>query len=375
MNTERNSKLLTTRIVLNVLFWVFAFLFDIAALSTEYNARPALSDDGKKVIFTNANDLFFSLPPTYYLISLSTLVLLAVVVYTNNLLLVPRLLKPKRYAAYIVSALLLVVGMSFAATGFYNAIQYFLPGLPVYDLVFSASFMAREPNIPLQFALHYGQMTIAFTVLWHLYDYVAQRKRLDQAEKNQLQTELNFLKAQINPHFLFNNLNSLYALAIKKSDQTPDAILQLSSLLRYVLYDSNTPQVSFEKEKEIIDAYVQLERLRLADDKDLHLMIGADDNYSIPPLLWLPVLENMFKYGVHALHGDHYGQFIFNISNGWLHLHSRNRFDPQQEKNGAGGIGFRNLQKRLELLYEGKHSFVRGVEGNHYIVDISIDLS
>jgi LytS/YehU family sensor histidine kinase len=218
-------------------------------------------------------------------------------------------------------------------------------------------------------------MTIAFTVVWHLYDYVAQRKKLDQAEQKQMQTELSFLKAQINPHFLFNNLNNLYALAIKKSEKTPDAILQLSSLLRYLLYDSNTPQVSFEKEKEIIAAYIELERLRLADDSGLHLIINADRDYSIPPLLWLPVLENMFKYGVHALHGGHYGQFIFNIKDGSLRLYSRNRFDPQQDKSGASGIGFRNLQKRLELLYEGRHSFVRGVEDDHYIVDISIELS
>lgn len=373
MNTKRISDLSTLRVTLNILFWVLLYVVDIFMLSSEYNAHPALSDADRSITFSN--DLFRSLPTAYYLIPLCAMGVLALVLYTNNLLLVPRLLKRRKYLAYVASAALLVGGMSFVATGFYNTLQHIFPGVQVYDIVFSKQFMARKPNIPLQLALHYGQMLIAFTILWHLYDYATQRKKLAEAEQKQAQTELNFLKNQINPHFLFNNLNNLYALAIKKSDNTPAAILQLSALLRYLLYDSNTPSVSFEKEKEIIAAYTELERLRLADNSNLRLSINADSNYSIPPLLWLPVLENMFKHGVHTVHGGGYGEFVFNISNNSLQLYSRNRIDPNHEHKDAGGIGFHNLEKRLQLLYEGKHKFERRIENDHYIVDLSIDLA
>lgn len=375
MNTKRISSLTTIRIILNILFWVISFVLDIATLSTEYHNVSGPVAGGRHMTLGGDFDPFFSLPAPYYLISLSSLLLLATTMYTNNLLLIPRLLKRKKYLAYAGVAILLLVTASFVSAGWIKALQYLLPELPVKDIFFGKLPAKANPDLFTQFFLHYSQMLVVFTVLWHLYDYAAQRKKLAEAEQKQAQTELNFLKNQINPHFLFNNLNNLYALAIKKSDNTPAAILQLSALLRYLLYDSNTPQVSFEKEKEIIAAYTELERLRLSDNSNLRLSINADNNYSIPPLLWLPVLENMFKHGVHTMHGGGYGEFIFNISNNWLQLYSRNRIDPNYEHKDAGGIGFHNLEKRLQLLYEGKHRFERRVENDHYIVDLSIDLA
>ena len=209
-----------------------------------------------------------------------------------------------------------------------------------------------------------------------MHDHARQRQAALLAQQRQLQTELDFLKAQINPHFLFNTLNNLYALALKKSAQSPDAILKLSAILRYLLYDSNTSTVSFDKEKEIMEAYIDIELLRLDSSELVAISIEADQPYQIPPLLWLPILENVFKHGTRTMAEGNAVSFRFEILQNTLTIYAQNKeklvsnVQPEQ-----GGIGLSNLGKRLELLYPGKHTLAISRENNDYISQLTIALA
>jgi LytS/YehU family sensor histidine kinase len=219
---------------------------------------------------------------------------------------------------------------------------------------------------------------------WFMNTYVRHEKKVEQAQKKQVESELNFLKSQINPHFLFNNLNNLYALSIKNSDKTSDAILQISSLLRYMLYEANVQYTPFYKEKEVIEAYINLELLRFSEVKDFSFNIHADKAYNIPPLLWLPVLENVFKHGTRIIADEYYVKYDFIIENNKIKIYSKNYYKSNNlnhdtpalnDHKQSGGIGFTNLRKRLELLYPKKHSIRTTQDDQFYIVDILINLA
>jgi LytS/YehU family sensor histidine kinase len=217
-----------------------------------------------------------------------------------------------------------------------------------------------------------------FTMAWYMNDYSKQEKLVEETRKKQIETELSFLKSQINPHFLFNTLNNLYSLALKKSDTAPEAILKLSVILRYLLYDSNTEEVSFDKEKEIMQAYIDLELLRLADNDQLHFSISADNSCKVPPLLWLPVLENVFKHGTRFISTECFVDYRFMIQNNMLTIYAKNRYKnaaPSVESDKVGGIGLSNLRKRLNILYPQKHKINIMQDEDYYVTEVQVALT
>jgi len=259
---------------------------------------------------------------------------------------------------------------------------HYYPLINNYDIV----FLSIPVDTELTFAsiiessagyfIVYGLWLFVSTLTWYMHDYWRQQELIKDTLQKQLETELSFLKNQINPHFLFNTLNNLYALALQKSDDAPGAILKLSSILRYILYESDTPTMSFEKEKEIMQAYIELELLRLSDKEGLRFDIMTDKSYELPPLLWLPVLENVFKHGTRTISEKTPVEFHFEIRNNRLSVYSRNDVKMLVGSNEQrGGVGLNNLKKRLELLYPEKHSFETRSENNFYITQIQIDLS
>ena len=205
-------------------------------------------------------------------------------------------------------------------------------------------------------------------------DYSRQQKVLEAAQRKQVETELHFLKSQVNPHFLFNTLNNLYGLSLKKADTTPDAILRLSSILRYMLYESDAERVSFEKEKEIMQAYINLELLRLPANDDFRFVIESDREYMVPPLLWLPVLENVFKHATRVITDKYFIAYSATIKDGVLTIHTRNNYKPNGNSATEGGIGLSNLRKRLELLYPARHSIAAMPDGDAFVVELKVNL-
>jgi two-component system LytT family sensor kinase len=171
-------------------------------------------------------------------------------------------------------------------------------------------------------------------------------------ENAQLKSELAFLRSQLNPHFLFNTLNALYALAIRKAPETSDGIMQLSQLMRYILYETNDGRVKLTREVEMIENLLELQLLRLPLGFPLRFEVnGQFDQVMIEPLLLVPVIENMFK------HGTGFISIILTVGITNLTLSTENGVAPEVI-GPKGGIGLENLRKQLSYLYPGRHEFI-----------------
>ena len=199
-------------------------------------------------------------------------------------------------------------------------------------------------------------------------------------EKEKMEAELNFLKAQIHPHFLFNTLNNLYALTLKKSDKAGEVVLKLSHLLNYLLYEGNKQQVALEKELEVIRTYVALEKIRYGDRLDISYIIkGSAAAKEVAPMLLLPFVENSFKHGASQQLEQVWVQIEVLIQEDTLNLKVMNSKPevPTTRETAAipKGIGLRNVQRRLSLLYGDGYTLDIQDREAHFQVDMCIPLS
>jgi two-component system, LytTR family, sensor kinase len=213
-------------------------------------------------------------------------------------------------------------------------------------------------------------ISLRFAQKWQLDEksrYVLQKEKTD--------AELQFLKQQINPHFIFNSLNSIYSLANKKSDLTSDAILKLSSILRYILYHSQKNLISLKEELNTIEDYIELQRLRITNKVSLNYNLsGLPEPYLIEPLLLMPLFENAFKYGVDSINESFINMDIL-ISDDKLTLQINNKIVPQNDKiEEESGIGLNNIIRRLEILYPDRHHLVVKESGSVFKVKLELNL-
>lgn len=294
------------------------------------------------------------------------IVLLIGIAYLNNHYFLPRYLLRGQYLRYFSWILLSVLG--------YMLVQC------AYDYWLYGFIVGPTRNNDWVGILWYN----FFSTLWYLglmvalklsIDWYEQQRQLQKIAVEKLQAEVNFLRAQVNPHFLFNILNNLYALTLKKSDLAPDMVLKLSEMMEYMLYDSDEARVPLEKEIGYLQNYIEFERLRCGDHSDIVLEIkGQPNRHEIAPLLLLPLVENAFKHGV-SKQSDH----------PWLH--STLQLEPEGvemtvENNkpltlpatGKGGVGLTNLRKRLELLYPGLHRLSIEEQPTRFRVTLQISL-
>lgn len=201
--------------------------------------------------------------------------------------------------------------------------------------------------------------------------------RLRETEQEKLQTELSYLKAQINPHFLFNTLNSIYSLAIEQSVHTPDAIIELSAFLRYITEETHEEQVSLTKELAYIGHYIALQKLRLADTVQLsYTTTGQTHGKTIAPLILISFIENAFKYGVNPQE-DSVITINITVVESEIHCHVFNRkvnLAPNFQTAGSG-IGLANTTARLKLLYPDRHRLVISDRADDFTVDLFLTLS
>lgn len=199
-------------------------------------------------------------------------------------------------------------------------------------------------------------------------------KNLQLAKEN-VQLELNFLKSQVNPHFLFNTLNNLYGLIIhQRHDKSAEIVARLSDFMRYTLYDSAEALVSLEKEVNLINNYIELEQLRLNYTKVVFNVMLDRKDYYLPPLLFMPIVENAFKYTVDKKTGSIIYMDL-KVDQGLLYFKIQNSFEPLNSKNEIGGLGLVNLQKRLSLLFPNKNTCQNNVEGFNYIAQLTLNLT
>ena len=186
--------------------------------------------------------------------------------------------------------------------------------------------------------------------------------------------ELALLRSQINPHFLFNTLNNIYSLVYKKSDDAPEAVMKMSSIMRYMLYDATTDNVLLEKEIEYLKSFIELEKLRIRHKDFVEINISGNvEGRTIAPMLLIPFVENAFKHGSRnvtqpgiRINLELSGQQIqFNVSN-FI------RKNPAATKDQVGGVGLNNIRRRLNLLYPGKHRLEIRTVNEMYIVQLTL---
>lgn len=281
-------------------------------------------------------------------------------VYMNLAVLIPKFLQKGKYISYMLLAIILVN----ASYGLHElTFEFLLPLLPTeYYMV---SFTDYEVLITI-FLIY-----LVFTTLLKLSKswYTLQR-----VEKEKLSIELNSLKAQVNPHFLFNSLNSIYSLALSKSDQTAETVLELSNLLRYMLYEVGEDKVELSKEIEMLENYIELQKLRSDQSTKISFnVVGDPSQHKIAPLLFFPLVENSFKHGVKGVSDFAYVDISLNVENGIAFAIKNNKGKVDDMEGGKyGGIGLENVKRRLALIYEGKHQFLVNETEEDFEVKLTI---
>jgi two-component system, LytTR family, sensor histidine kinase AlgZ len=215
----------------------------------------------------------------------------------------------------------------------------------------------------------YGSLIVLFKY------WVKKQRQLLLAEKEKATAELQLLKAQIHPHFLFNTLNNIYSFSMKASPKTTEMIARLSSLLSYVLYDCKNNEVLLTKEIEVMKNYIDLEKERYGNRLDISTNIEGDiEGKFIAPLLLLPFIENAFKHGTSEQLEKPWLSIDLSVKDSLLRfkiVNSKNEFSEAKEK----GIGIENVQKRLSYLYEGQYNLKLSDEGNFFVVSLTMELS
>lgn len=275
---------------------------------------------------------------------------LALVIYFANMVLVPKLLYTKKYGWFALAFVCTILISSTIKMWVMSFVQQ------NYELIGLSNLKEKVyNNFVTQFFL-----VLASIGLKSVFDYLQLQKQLVVVAKEKAEAELNFLKSQINPHFLFNSLNSVYFLIDKNNEPARAALHKFSDMLRYQLYECNGQKIPVEKEISYLKDYVDLQCLRINKDCDVQFNCENDvNNFSIEPLLLIPFVENSFKYVSHYSNGKK-NEVQVNISRNdtALNFSVRNTTDDKQRlaEQKSGGIGLANVRKRLELLYPGKHN-------------------
>ena len=306
-----------------------------------------------------------------YLRSLTMIISFMAVFYANYRFLIHRFLFPRKRTYFLIANMLLILGVMLV-------VHVIMSSLPPPPHLIEKAKMAKDA-----FAFYFFQsllyalvaalsVAIKMTDGWYKSD--ALRRELEQTRT---EMEIQNLKNQLNPHFLFNTLNNIYSLIAINQEQAQHTIHELSKLLRYVLYESSKDSVPLEKDIDFVRNYIELMRIRLSKEvkMDMHIAISSPQQ-PIAPLLFISLIENAFKHGVsngrdsfiHINIVEEKGNLLCNITN--------SNYPKATDKDKSGsGIGIVNLKKRLELLYPHSHILNYGIDGDHFYVSLAINLN
>lgn len=337
-------------VLLHACAWILLF-------SLPYLLRPTFNaDQPKHPEPENATASFI-------VARLSDLVLISFF-YLNAFLLIPRLLYKKRIYFYLPALL-----VCFFA---YSGITWFMTSKFVYT--------------DISFTFHKHIFFCTFVFLFILACSIAYRTIRDkiisdnlsnERETQNLKTELSLLRLQVSPHFMFNVLNNMVALARKQSDLLEPSLIKLSSLMRYMLYETGEEKVSLQRETEYLQSYIDLQRQRFGNKVAVNISLPAPDKeYEIEPMLLIPFVENAFKHGTGMI-TDARIDISLETNNGKLIFNVVNKYNPVSDeiKDKASGIGLANVKRRLELLYHNKHRLSINKNEDTFAVSLQIQLN
>lgn len=232
---------------------------------------------------------------------------------------------------------------------------------------------STEEEIQSQMAFSVGSVFF-FAIARHVYMYVKLKQATQQLLIEKKVAELNYLKSQTNPHFLFNTLNNIYSLSRDKSDLAPESILQLSKILRFMLYETGGEYIAIEQEVKIINDYIALEKLRYDESLRINFNYDIEDmKQAIPPLLLMPLVENAFKHGVSETRSIPFVDIHLSVNNRELTFIVKNSTDDWPEgRNVKENIGLSNLRRQLELLYK---NYDLGVQQNGTVFNATLKIN
>ena len=296
------------------------------------------------------------------------LIFTMLIAYLNYFYTWPRFLNSKNLWRYIAEfsipfALLITARVHlqrYLIDGYTHQVEHF----------YSSFFIVQITAVTLFIVLFVGMLR--FAVDW--FEFEARKK---EVENERLIAELNFLKAQINPHFLFNTLNNLYYLAYTKSENTTEVIAKLSQMMRYMIYDSNHPRVLLSKEIEYMQNYISLERLRLNNQIPINFKIeGNTENVWIAPLIFITFLENAFKHGVNNNNSKAWVNISIKLQgNECIYIVENSKIPGIPNNSEKSGIGLQNVKRRLELSYPNQYEIKINDNPNVYFVQLDLTLS
>jgi hypothetical protein len=305
---------------------------------------------------------------TFFIVNLGILIAFY---YLNTYFFIPKLLDTKKFLAYTLLILGLLVFYGFFPRvyhGLFGSLQPQLaqPGRP-----------PRPRNYPLVNSYNIAIFLMVFvfsTGIKVINQWLRSEQRTKEIANEKLQAELSFLKAQINPHFLFNTLNNIYALASSQSEHTAAAVMKLSNIMRYVLSEARNDMVPLEKEILFTSHYIELQKMRLTDKTSIDFTINGDPmGRQIAPLLLLPFVENAFKYGVSTREWSPI-RILLEINENSLYFSITNHkhFSSSLKMADNTGIGINNTRRRLDLLYDGKYELIINDKTNEFSVHLNI---
>ncbi len=346
INRDTRSVRTTIPIRYHIIFWIAYFLFNSIRWGSYFG------------------DYWYSFKSNFVEFPLHI-----IMAYFNIYYLVPQFIINRKYRAYIFYLGLGLAVIYLARTG----LMYWLITKNVWPEAegFHEAFgFNHVVTVVLGEIYVVGLVTaIKFTV-----DYVIELNKNNQLLKLQSDTELKYLKAQIQPHFFFNVLNSLYALTLKRSEKAAEVVLKLSEIMEYVIYDVNKKKIPLSKEINYIQNYIELERIRRGDLVESTIEIsGKIDDVRLPPFLFLPFIENCFKHG-QLKDGNIQLEMNFIRKEDQLVFELKNSLDPDRITTTKSGIGASNTNRRLELLYGNNYELSMHPNKAQYLVILKIPL-
>jgi two-component system, LytTR family, sensor kinase len=310
------------------------------------------------ILFVLAGSFIFSyqqnFPYSFYL--LNFLVHLPVFVFFTYgvvYFLVPKFLLNRKYLQFFVS-LIGITGIAATLRILIGRYVYFALFIP--EVLYPKEWISADIFI-LNLIWVLGP-AIVFAMFKYYKNWINSQTIANEAERKQLSSELQVLKAQLNPHFLFNTFNNLYVLALQKSDKTPEVISRMSDLFHYILYECNAIEIPVSKEIKLLDDYIQLEQLRYSDRLSITFEKDIDNsNWLIPPMMLYTFLENCFKHGCSNDPGSPWIKILIRVRNNQFGFKASNSIPATncQKKEIVEGVGLSNIRRRLELIYPKNH--------------------
>jgi two-component system LytT family sensor kinase len=336
-------------IIAHSIFWLM--MLGIALFMIFIGTRPSM----KEIIYSYG---------LFSVLNLSTF-------YINYIFLIPELIqKRKKYLIYVLAFLFLIaasvlVKVVIAVLNPEDLLQYQgskgkIHVISINEYLFKSIFFS-------------GFILVTSCIIKFSVDWFSNEKIQRNLESEKKDMELQFLKSQLNPHFLFNSLNNIYSLAYQKSEKTADAILKLSEIMRYMIYESNDSWVNLSKEVEYVTSFVELQKLRFKDGASVVITINGEiDGQQIVPLILISFVENAFKHGVA---NDPEDPIKINIIANQKILHfSVSNKKSKTNKDAMGGVGLNNVERRLQLLYPDRYKLNIVNSATHYTTELMLDL-